>query len=65
MYKDKSKGLYCDEKEWQNHIEELLGLEKARNSWISDRDLYQFFKEEISETDNSKRLSTSVGNGFY
>jgi hypothetical protein len=42
-----------------------LGLEVSDTPWINDEGLRQFFKDEASQTNPYKKLSTSVGNGFY
>jgi hypothetical protein len=53
------------QKDWQRMVMDNLGLEVSNTPWINDEGLRQFFKDEANQTDPYKKLSTSVGNGFY
>jgi chemotaxis protein histidine kinase CheA len=54
-----------DQEEWQKMVTNILGTEVTNTSWIADEGLREFFIAETNEKDSNKKLSTSVGNGFY
>jgi hypothetical protein len=58
-------GASSDLVAWQNAMDKSFGLNLEQVSWLNDRELYEFLKNEASEFKPVDRLSSCFGKGLW
>ena len=53
-----------DEGSWAKGAANLIGLDEKDREWVSDEQLFAFFKDE-HDLPETERLSSSIGKGLW